>query len=76
MIDQGKIKPFWDIDFIKNLPFQKYPVPNFDEWEEAKTLFYNNDNLVNYMIMSRPVCTYYSTSTIIRMHKHICYSML
>ena len=36
MIEQGKIKPFWDIEFIKKLPFQKYPVPNYEQWKEAK----------------------------------------
>ena len=36
MIDQGKIKPFWEINLIENLPFPKYPLPNYDEWEEAK----------------------------------------
>ena len=36
MIDQGKIKPFWEINLIENLPFQKYSLPNYDKWEEAK----------------------------------------
>lgn len=44
MIDQGKIKPFWEINLIENLPFQKYPLPNYDEWEEAK--FYPKEMVV------------------------------
>jgi len=36
MIVTGSIKKFWNIEKIKELPFKKEPVPNFDSWKEAK----------------------------------------